>query len=82
MALEHVAAAFNRTRCDTLCQQQSFHALEQIYGYMTFNNNKFGILTNWQRALFLRRAETSDRKTLDYYTIELESLDFTNLSRC
>jgi hypothetical protein len=47
-------------------------ALQQIYGYMTFNNNKFGILTNWQRALFLRRVETSDRKTLQYYLIELD----------
>ena len=71
VALEHVAAAFNGTRGDTL-SQQSLHALEQIYGYMTFNNNKFGILTNWQRALFLRHAKTSDRKTLEYYTIELD----------
>jgi len=39
---------------------------------MTFNNNKFGILTNWRRALFLRRAE---RKTLEYYTIELDGPD-------
>ncbi len=39
---------------------------------MTFNNNKFGILTNWHRALFLRRAETPDRKTLEYYAIELD----------
>jgi len=39
---------------------------------MTFNNNKFGILTNWQRALFLRRAETPDRKTLEYYLVELD----------
>jgi len=69
--LEHVVAAFNGTRSDTL-SQQSLHALEQIYGYMTFNNNKFGILTNWRRALFLRRAETPDRKTLEYYTIELD----------
>ena len=35
---------------------------------MNFNNNRFGILTNWQRALFLRR----DRKTLEYYTVELD----------
>jgi hypothetical protein len=35
---------------------------------MTFNENKFGILTNWQRALFLRRAE----KTLEYYLVELD----------
>ena len=39
---------------------------------MTFNNNRFGILTNWRRALFLRRAETSDRKTLEYYAVELD----------
>jgi hypothetical protein len=38
---------------------------------MTFNNNKFGILTNWKHALFLRRAETPDRKTLEYYLVEL-----------
>jgi len=42
---------------------------------MTFNNNKFGILTNWQRALFLRRAETSDRKTLEYHTVDLDGPD-------
>jgi hypothetical protein len=42
---------------------------------MTFNNNKFGILTNWQRALFLRRAETSERKTLEYHFIELDGPD-------
>ena len=50
------------------------HALEQTYGYMTFNNNRFGILTNWKRALFLRRAETPDRRTLEYYLVELNRL--------
>jgi hypothetical protein len=39
---------------------------------MTFNDNKFGILTNWKHALFLRRAETPDRKTLEYYLVELD----------
>lgn len=39
---------------------------------MTFNCNKFGILTNWKRTWFLRRAETSQRKTLEYYLIELD----------
>ena len=67
----HIVAAFSGTRSDTL-SKQSLHALQQIYGYMTFNDNKFGILTNWQRALFLRRAETSDRKTLEYYLVELD----------
>ena len=50
----------------------SWHALQQIYGYMTFNNNRFGILTNWERALFLRRAEVDGCHTLDVYAIELD----------
>ncbi|KAM6496012.1 hypothetical protein JOM56_008718 [Amanita muscaria] len=69
--LQHVVAAFNGTHMDTL-SEQSLHALQQTYGYMSFNNNKFGILTNWQCVLFLRRAETPDRKTLEYYTMELD----------
>ncbi|KIM90450.1 hypothetical protein PILCRDRAFT_59694 [Piloderma croceum F 1598] len=69
--LVHIVAAFSGTRSDTL-SKQSLDALQQIYRYMTFNNNKFGILTNWQRALFLRHAETSDCKTLEYYLIELD----------
>lgn len=39
---------------------------------MTFNNNKFGILTNWKRALFLRCAEVAGRHTLDFYAIEFD----------
>ena len=50
----------------------SGHALQQIYAYMTFNNNKFGILTNWKHALFLRRAEVDGRHTLDIYGVELD----------
>lgn len=37
---------------------------------MTLNDNKFGILTNWQRALFLRRVETPGRETLEYFLVE------------
>jgi hypothetical protein len=33
---------------------------------MTFNSNKFGILTNWTRAWFLSRVETDACKTLEY----------------
>src|ERR1700733_3012260 len=58
--------------------RQSLEALQQIYGYMTFNCNKFGILTNWKRALFLRRSETSDRKTLEYYFLT-KQIRSTNL---
>jgi hypothetical protein len=58
--------------CSDAVTEQSLDTLQQIYGYMTFNENKFGILTNWQHALFLRRAETPDRKTLEYYLVELD----------
>jgi hypothetical protein len=54
--LTYVVEAFDGTRDDTL-SKHSLEALQQIYGYMTFNNNEFGILTNWQRALFLRGVE-------------------------
>jgi hypothetical protein len=47
-------------------ERQSIDALEQTYGYMTFNNNKYGVLSNWTRAWFLRRVETDSRKVLEY----------------
>ena len=72
MDLVRVLAAFNGTACDP-ATEQTLEALNQIYGYMTFNNNKFGILTSWTHALFLRRAETPDQK-LNYYIVELEGL--------
>lgn len=68
--LVDLPAAFTGTRNDLL-SQQSLDSLEQIYGYMTFNNNRFGILSNWQRAWFLRRAETDHHKTIEYFVIEL-----------
>jgi hypothetical protein len=66
-----VVAAFNGTHNGTL-GEQALHALQQTHGYMTFNSNKLGILSNWRQALFLRRAETPNRKTLEYYLIKLE----------
>jgi len=57
----------------TLTEQQSIEALEQLNCYMTFNNTKYGVLTNWTRAWFLRRMDTVDRKTLEYAApIELD----------
>ena len=72
--LVDLPAAFTGTRNDLL-SRQSLDSLEQIYGYMTFNNNRFGILSNWQRAWFLRRAETDHHKTLEYFVIELGEHD-------
>jgi hypothetical protein len=39
---------------------------------MTFNENKFGILTNWQSVWFFCRAKTPDRKPLEYYSFKLD----------
>ena len=49
----------------TLNERQSIEALEQLYGYMTFNNNRYGILSNWTCTWALC-VETIDRKTLEY----------------
>jgi hypothetical protein len=46
-------------------EKQCIEALEQLYGYMTFNNNKYGILTNWTRAWCFQRVEEGDRKILE-----------------
>lgn len=73
MNLVRVLAAFKDTTSNSLAGQ-TLEALHQIYGYMTFNDNKFGILTSWTHALFLRRAETPNRKCLEYYIVELEVL--------
>ena len=53
-------------RFRTPAERQSIDALEQAYGYMTFNNNRYGLLSNWTRTWFLRRKETDGRKTLEY----------------
>ena len=57
----------------TTLSRQSLDALQQLYGYMTFNEIKFGVLTNWKRTWFLRRAETPERKTLEYFLLELDA---------
>jgi len=40
--LVDISSAFDGTRRDIM-SRQSLEALQQIYGYMTFNDNKFGI---------------------------------------
>lgn len=36
---------------------QCVEALQQIYGYMTFNDDKYGVLSNFHRAWFFQRVE-------------------------
>ena len=40
--------------------RQSVDAIFQLYGYMTFNDNKYGILNNMEHAYVFRRIETAD----------------------
>lgn len=70
--LEDLPATHHAVTRHTTLTRQSLEALQQLYGYMTFNENKFGILTNWQLVWFFRRAETPDRKTLEYYSLRLD----------
>jgi hypothetical protein len=46
-------------------EKRSIEALEQLYGYMRFNNTRYGILTNWTRTWFLRLMEEDDRKAVE-----------------
>ena len=49
--------------------QQSIDAVFQLYGYMTFNENRYGILSNLEWAWFFQQVETPDGqgKTLQCY---------------
>jgi hypothetical protein len=46
--------------------RQSIEALEQIYGYMTFNHGRYGGLGTWEKFYFFRRVECADRRTLQF----------------
>jgi len=37
--------------------RQCVEALQQIYGYMTFNDNKYGVLSNFCHAWFFQQVE-------------------------
>jgi hypothetical protein len=41
----------------TVNDRQCVEALHQIYGYMTFNDDKYGVLTNLHRTWFFQRVE-------------------------
>jgi hypothetical protein len=48
--------AFNTNDCP-MPDRQCVEALQQIYNYMTFNKNKYGILTNLTCAWFFQQVE-------------------------
>ena len=45
--------------------KQSIDAVYQVYGYMTFNDNKYGVLSNMDYAWFFQRVERG--QTMQYY---------------
>jgi hypothetical protein len=67
--LKDLPAYFQHNDRDNVLERQSINAVLQLYGYMTFNDNKYGILNNMQYAWFFQRVDTADRKgrTLQYY---------------
>jgi len=78
--LADLPAYFQRNARKIIKERQSIDAVFQLYGYMTFNENKYGILNNMECAWFFQRVETADSqgKTLQYYgPINLMSIRFT-----
>ena len=67
--LADLPAYFQRNARKIVKERQSIDAVFQLYGYMTFNENKYGILNNMECAWFFQRVETADSqgKTLQYY---------------
>jgi hypothetical protein len=67
--LQDLPGYFQRNDRRNVSERQSIDALHQLYGYMTFNENKYGILNNMQYAWFFQRVETADLegRTLQYY---------------
>ncbi|KIM86278.1 hypothetical protein PILCRDRAFT_4784 [Piloderma croceum F 1598] len=67
--LEDLPAYFQRNNHHNVLERQPIDAVLQLYGYMTFNDNKYGILNNMQYAWFFQPVKTAERKgrTLQYY---------------
>jgi hypothetical protein len=67
--LQDLPRYFQRNDRCNVSERQSVDALHQLYGYMMFNENKYGILNNMQYAWFFQRVETAniEGRTLQYY---------------
>lgn len=66
---EDLPAYFQRKAHKIVRERQSIDAVFQLYGYMTFNETKYGILNNMEYAWFFQHVETAESqgKTLQYY---------------
>jgi len=67
--LEDLPGYVQRNNRRNVLERQSIDAMHQLYGYMTFNENKYGVLSNMQYAWFFQHVETTDDedKMLQYY---------------
>jgi hypothetical protein len=74
--LEDLPGCFEHQNRRNVLERQTIDAVYQLYGYMTFNENKYGVLSNLQRAWFFQRIETADGRgrTLQYFgPIDIDS---------
>lgn len=67
--LDDLPGYFQRKDRRNVLERQSIDAVHQLYGYMTFNEIKYGVLSNMQHAWFFQHIENADHKgkTLQYY---------------
>jgi len=54
-----------RQRNPSVLVRQSIDAVYRLYGYMTFNDNKYGVLSKVEYAWFFKRVERG--RTMKYY---------------
>jgi hypothetical protein len=82
--LQDLPVYFQRDDSDNIQEQQSIHTVHQLYGYMLFNDNKYGVPSNMKYAWFFQHIETADYKgrTLQYYgliNIDVDSVSTPNI---
>ena len=71
----------NVNRCSIL-EQQSIDAIQQLYGYLTFNETRYGVLSNLQHTWFFQHVETANckGKTLQYFgPIDIDSTSLPSM---
>jgi hypothetical protein len=67
--LQNLPAYFQHNNSYNVWEQQLIHTVHQLYDYMSFNNNKYNVLSKIKYAWFFQCVETADHKgkTLQYY---------------
>ena len=68
-SLEDLPGYFRRQNSNhcSVSERRSIAAVQQLYGYLTFNKTEYGVLSNLQNTWFFQRVETGDCKALQYF---------------